>query len=188
MNRILSLMLTSAFPLCALAAPQTYVLDPEHSFPNFIINHLGMSTIHGRFDRMTGKVVLDQPARSGSLEVKISTASVTTGAKARDDALRSASFFNSAEFPEIVYKSTRFNFNGDNLESIEGSLTISGVTKPVKLNVTLFKCGPHAFTKKPMCGADAETVIKRSDFGIKFGLPAIADELKLAIGVEAYPE
>lgn len=179
----------------ALAAPQTYVIDPIHSFPNFSINHLGMASIMGRFEKMTGKVVLDQATRTGSLEVKIPTATVSTGdgkradgTRSRDDHLRTADFFNSAEFPEMTYKSTKFNFNGDNLESIDGTLTLLGVSKPLKLTVSSFKCGPHPFTKKPMCGADAEGVLKRTDFGMKFGVPAIADEVKLTIGVEAYPE
>ena len=63
-----------------------------------------------------------------------------------------------------------------------------GVTKPVKLSVTHFNCGPHPFSKKPMCGAYVEGAIKRSEFGMKFGVPAISDEVKLAIGIEAYPE
>ena len=185
----------SALPLCALAAPQTYVIDPIHSFPNFRLNHLGMASIMGRFEKMTGKVVFDPAAKTGSQEVKIPTATVSTGdgkradgVRSRDDHLRTADFFNSAEFPEMTYKSTRFNFNGETLESIEGTLTLLGVSKPVKLNVTSFKCAPHPFTKKPMCGADAEGTIKRTDFGMKFGVPAIADEVKLMVGVEAYPE
>ncbi|MDB5873718.1 MAG: polyisoprenoid-binding protein [Ramlibacter sp.] len=188
-------VLACVAPLSALAAPQTYVIDPVHSFPNFRVNHLGMASIMGRFEKMTGKVVLDQAARTGSLEVKIPTATVSTGdgkradgTRSRDDHLRTADFFNSAEFPDMTYKSTKFNFNGDALESIDGNLTLLGVSKPVKLTVSSFKCGPHPFTKKPMCGADAEGTIKRTDFGVKFGVPAISDEVKLTIGVEAYPE
>jgi polyisoprenoid-binding protein YceI len=194
-TRLSLAVLASALPLCAMAAPQTYVIDPIHSFPNFRINHLGMASIMGRFERMTGKVVLDPVAKTGTLEVKIPTATVSTGdgkradgTRSRDDHLRTADFFNSAEFPEMTYKSTRFNFNGDNLESIDGTLTLLGVSKPVKLTMASFKCGPHPFTKKAMCGADAEATIKRTDFGMKFGVPAIADEVKLMIGVEAYPE
>lgn len=187
----------------AVAAPQTYMLDPAHSFPHFSIGHLGMTTIRGRFDRMSGKVVLDSTAKTGSMEIKIETASITTGdakhepgswvarthgPRSRDEHLRNADFFNVAEFPEMVYKSTRFNFNGDMLVSIEGNLTLLGVTKPVKLTVTSFKCGTHPFNKKAMCGADAEATIKRTDFGMKYGVPAVADEVKLQIGIEAYPE
>ena len=187
----------------AMAAPLTYVLDPAHSFPSFSINHLGMTTIHGRFDKMAGKVVFDAAARSGSVEVRIDTASINTGdakheagswvarthgPRSRDEHLRSADFFNVAEFPEMLYKSTRFNFNGEVLDSIDGHLTLVGVTRPVRLTVAQFKCGPHPFYKRPMCGADAEATLKRSDFGLKFGIPAIADEVKLQIGLEAYPE
>lgn len=195
MPRLSSLLLAAAFPFAALAAPQNYTIDSLHSYPNFTINHLGMTTLHGRFDRMTGKISLDTAAKTGSLEAKIATASISTGdgkradgAGSRDDHLRSADFFNSAEFPEMVFKSTRFNFKGDAVESIDGTLTLLGVTKPVKLNVTSFRCGPHPFNKKPMCGAYAEGAIKRTDFGMKFGVPAVADEVKLAISVEAYPE
>jgi polyisoprenoid-binding protein YceI len=195
MSRLLSVLLVSLVPLSALAESQSYAIDSLHSFPNFMINHLGMTTVYGRFDKMSGKITLDVPAKSGSLEAKIATATVSTGdgkradgARSRDDHLRSADFFNSAEFPEMVYKSTRFNFTGDHVESIDGTLTLLGVTKPVKLNVSSFKCGPNPYSKKPMCGAFAEGVIKRSDFGMKFGVPAISDEVKLAIGVEAYLE
>lgn len=195
MLRLSAAVLACAVPLSVLAAPQTYNIDPVHSFPHFAINHLGMATMHGRFDKMVGKITLDQAAKTGALEVKIAAASITTGdgkradgTRSRDEHLRSADFFNSAEFPDIVYKSTRFNFKGDALESVEGHLTLLGVTKPVKLNVTSFKCAPHPFNKKPMCGADAEASIKRTDFGMKFGVPAIGDEVKLTFGVEAYPE
>ncbi len=195
MLRLSTAILACVVPLSVLAAPQTYNIDPVHSFPNFRINHLGMATVHGRFDRMTGKITLDQAAKAGSLDVKISAASISTGdgkradgTRSRDDHLRSPDFFNAAEFPDISYKSTKFHFTGEVLDSIEGNLTLLGVTKPVKLTVTSFKCAPHPFSKKPMCGADAETSIKRTDFGMKFGVPAISDEVKLTLGVEAYPE
>ncbi|MBI5276941.1 MAG: polyisoprenoid-binding protein [Burkholderiales bacterium] len=195
MNQVARLMLALLAPLPVMAAPVTYNIDSFHSFPNFSIGHLGMTTIHGRFDRMSGKVVLDTAAKNGSLEVKIQTASVSTGddkraagGRSRDEHLRTPDFFNSAEFPEMTYKSTKFNFAGEKLESVEGNLTLLGVTKPVKLTVTSFNCGPHPFNKKPMCGAYVEGAIKRTDFGMKFGVPAISDEVKLAISVEAYPE
>jgi polyisoprenoid-binding protein YceI len=195
MSRLLFAVLALACPLSVLAAPQTYVFDVNHSFPNFRINHLGMTNIHGRFDRMTGTVVFDPAAKTGSLEAKVATASVTTGdakrtdgARSRDEHLRSADFFNSAEFPEMVFKSTKFNFSGENVESIEGNLTLLGVTKPARFQVVSFKCGPHPFNKKPMCGADVEGTIKRSEWGMKYGVPGISDEVKLAISLEAYPQ
>ena len=123
------------------------------------------------------------------------TASVSTGdakradgARSRDEHLRTADFNNSSEFPEMVFKSTKLNFSGEKLESVDGNLTLLGVTRPVKFQVTHFNCGPHPFSKKPMCGAYVEGTIKRTDFGMKFGVPAISDDVKLAIGIEAYPE
>ncbi|HSV52377.1 MAG TPA: YceI family protein [Burkholderiaceae bacterium] len=195
--------LACAAPLAVFAAPQTYNVDPVHSFPNFSVAHLGMATIYGRFDEMNGKVVFDPAAKTGGVEIKIKAATVNTGdakheagssaaktygPRSRDEHLRTADFFNVAEFPEIVFKSTKFNFKGDDVESVEGNLTMLGVTKPLKFQVTSFKCGPHPFTKKPMCGADLQGSIKRTDFGLKFGVPAISDEVKLMIGVEAHPE
>lgn len=195
MSRLSIALLSCLLPLSAMAAPVTYVIDPLHSYPTFTVNHLGMSTTYGRFDKMAGTITLDQAAKTGSLEAKIATASISTGdakradgARSRDEHLRSPDFFNSAEFPEIVFKSTKFNFKGDDVESVDGTLTMLGVTKPVKLNVTSFKCGPHPFSKKPMCGADAQTSFKRTDWGMKFGVPAIGDEIKLIIGIEAYPQ
>ncbi len=196
MSRLSATLLACLLPVSVMAAPQTYVMDPLHTYTNFSVNHLGMSTMYGRFDKATGKVTVDTAAKTGSMEVKIASNSVSTGdgarasggGRSRDDHLKSADFFNSAEFPDITYKSTKFNFSGENLESIDGTLTMLGVTKPLKLTVTGFKCAPHPFSKKPMCGADAQGTVKRTDFGMKFGVPAIGDDVKLILNVEAYPE
>jgi polyisoprenoid-binding protein YceI len=188
-------LLALAVPFAAIAAPVNYNIDSLHSFPNFSVTHLGMSTVHGRFEQMKGKVVYDAAAKTGSLEVHVPTATVSTGdakrpdgQRSRDEHLRSADFFNAAEFPEMTFKSTKLNFAGDKLETIDGNLTMLGVTKPIKLNVTSFVCAPNPFSKKPMCGANLEGTIKRTDYGMKFGVPAISDDVKLVIGVEAYAE
>ena len=203
MSRIKTALIVSLLPMSAFAAPDTYLIDVVHSFPNFSVNHLGMSTIQGRFDKMSGKITLDRAARTGALEVKVETASVNTGdarheagswaaknygPRSRDEHLRSADFFNVAEFPDATYKSSKFNFNGDNLESVEGTLTLVGVTKPVKLTVTAFKCAAHPFTKKEMCGADAVASFKRTDFGIKTFVGPVSDEVKLTFNIESYKE
>lgn len=196
MRRVTStLLLALLLPLTGMAAPVTYNFDPFHSFPSFTVHYLNAFNIEGRFDKMTGELVLDQAAKTGSIEAKIATASVSTGdakradgKRSRDDHLRTADFFNSAEFPEMVFKSTKFNFKGDEVESIDGTLTLLGVTKPVKLTMTSFRCGPHPFSKQPMCGANAATTIKRSDFGMKYGIGAISDDIKINIGILAYPK
>lgn len=180
-------------PALAQAAPESYTLDPAHTLPNFSVSHFGMSTVYGQFSNATGKVSLDRAARAGSLEVKIPTATIATGdskrtdgTRSRDEHLRSADFFNSAEFPAMTFKSTKFNFAGDKIENVEGNLTLLGVAKAIKLTATSFNCGPNPFTKKEMCGADLTGSLKRSDFGMKYGIPAIGDEIKLFIAVEAY--
>ncbi|KAB2876328.1 MAG: polyisoprenoid-binding protein [Burkholderiaceae bacterium] len=194
MNRTLEALLLMA-PLTALAAPETYVLDPTHTIPVFSISHFGMSTVYGKFERTTGKVVLDRAAKTGSIDVKIPTATISTGdskrtdgQRSRDEHLRTADFFNVAEFPEMVFKSTKFNFAGDKVESVEGTLTLLGITKPLRLTAASFNCGPNPFSKKEMCGADLVGSIKRTDFGMKFGVPAISDEVKLLIAVEGYKQ
>ena len=179
----------------AVASAETYTLDPTHTLPGFAVSHFGMSTVRGMFEGSTGKVVLDRAAKTGSIEVKIPTASVYTGynkstgaGRTRDEHLRAADFFNAAEFPEMVFKSTKINFAGDKPDTIEGTLTLLGVTKPLTLKVDSFNCGPHPFNKKEMCGADVSGSIKRSDFGMKYGVPAIGDEVKLTIAVEGYKQ
>ncbi len=195
MMRTSSLLLALLLPLGAIAAPETYNLDPTHTVPNFSVQHFGMSTVWGHFERATGKVVLDMAAKSGSLEVKIPTATISTGdakrpdgGRSRDDHLRSTDFFNVAEFPEMAYKSTKLAFAGDKVHSVEGTLTLLGVSKPVTLTVTAFNCGPNPGNKKAMCGADLVGSIKRSDFGMKYAVPLVSDEVKLFIAVEGYKE
>jgi polyisoprenoid-binding protein YceI len=178
-------------PLAAQAALESYTIDPLHAFPNFWVEHFGLSEVHGRFDRMTGKFAIDKQAKTGSVELAIATASISTGdgvkgsrAQSRDDHLKSADFFNVAEFPQMSFKSTKVNFSGDLPSSVEGSFTLLGVTKPVTLTFERFKCGQHPFTKKDRCGGNAVGKIKRSDFGMKYGIPAMGDEIGLNVSFE----
>jgi polyisoprenoid-binding protein YceI len=186
-NVFAAFAISIALPVSALAA-DSYTIDPQHTFPHFTISHLGFSTMHGRFDSTSGKVTLDRAAKTGSVEVAIETASITTGFAKRDEHLKSPDFFNAAEFPAISYKSTAVHFKGDTPVSVDGNLTMSGVSKPVTLNIDAFNCGPDPMDplkKKQKCGADVSTQIKRSDFGIKFALPAVGDDVKLVFEIEA---
>ena len=171
-----------SMPYAAFA--DTYTFDSPHTFPNFVINHLGFSNIHGRFNNTTGTMTMDREKGTGSVEVVIDAASIDTGFKKRDDHLRSPDFFNVNEFPEITFKSTKVSFKGKGAE-VTGNLTMKGVTKPVTLTVDSINCGPHPFNKKEMCGFGATATIKRSDFGVNYGLPAIGDEITLSLDAEA---
>jgi len=170
-----------------LAVADSYTIDPAHTYPNFQVNHLGFSTLHGRFGKTSGKLIMDKAKGMGSVEVIIDVASVDTGFKKRDDHLRSPDFFNAIEFPEIVFKSTRVTFAGKGAV-VNGELTIKGVTRPVILEVSSINCGVHPFSKKQVCGFDASTRFLRSDFGIKYALPAVGDEIRLDIEMEAFKD
>ena len=195
MTRFSSLLVVLLVPFGASAAPETYSLDPTHTIPNFSVQHLGMSTVWGHFERATGKVVIDRAAKSGSIEVKIPTTTISTGdakradgQRSRDEHLRTTDFFNVAEFPEMVFKSTKLNFAGDKVQSVDGTLTLLGVTRPVTLTASSFNCGANPMSKKDMCGGDLVATIKRTDFGMKYAVPAIGDEVKLLIAVEGYKD
>ena len=182
--QLTTFLMTAAFALPATAA-DSYTVDPAHTYPNFEINHLGFSTMHGRFGATTGKITLDTAAKSGSIDITIDATSIDTGHAKRDTHLKSDEFFNVAKFPTLAYKSSKLKFNGDKLSGADGELTMLGVTKPVSLAVTAFNCGPHPMNKKPMCGANATATIKRSDFGLSTYVPAVGDEVKISIEVEA---
>ena len=183
-TRLAAVLVSAAFALPAIAA-DSYTVDPGHTYPSFEINHLGFSTMHGTFDATSGKITLDPAGKSGSIEITIDATSIDTGHGKRDEHLKSEEFFNVAKFPTLTYKAGKLRFNGDKLSGADGELTLLGVTRPVSLTVTAFNCGPHPMTKKPVCGANATAVIKRSDFGLSAYVPAVGDEVKISIQVEA---
>jgi polyisoprenoid-binding protein YceI len=183
-----ALLLSAAMPPAALAAPASYKVDPLHTFPHFTISHLGFSTMHGRFEKTSGTVTLDRAAKTGSVDIAIDTNSISTGYFKRDNDLKSPDFFDVAEYPTMTYKASSITFKGDTPATVDGSLTLLGVTKPVKLTIDTFHCGIFPMNKKEKCGADATAEIKRSDFGMKTFLPGIGDDVKLVFEIEAYKE
>lgn len=185
--------LAIAPPFAAFAAPESYTIDPTHTYSYFEVERLGVSHQRGRFDRASGKFTLDHAAKSGSVELNIETASVSTGDNVKgnrprtlDDHLKTADFFNVAEFPRMNFKSTGVKFAGDTPAEITGNLTMIGVTKPVTLKVERWVCKDNPMSKKPMCGGNASASLKRTDFGMKLGVPAVGDEVRLWVSVEGY--
>jgi polyisoprenoid-binding protein YceI len=170
----------------ALAQVETYIIDATHTFPSFEISHLGFSTQRGRFNNTTGKILLDMTAKSGSVEVNIDTNSIDTGLEALEKVLRDPDWFGVAQFPTMTFKGDRLRFEGDKLVGVDGALTLRGVTRPVSLKVDHFRCAMHPLRKKPACGADATTTLKRSEFGmVKFPAPIVGEDVKIAIQIEA---
>jgi polyisoprenoid-binding protein YceI len=186
MKRIaLAAALAGALATLPAAAAESFTLDTTHTFPSFELNHLGFSIQRGRFNKTSGKVTLDTAAKSGTADITIDTASIDTGYGKLEEHLRGEDFFNVAKYPTITFKSDRFAFEGDKVKSVSGNLTILGVTKPVTLTANYFNCADHPMTKKKACGGDFVTTIKRTDFGMKYGVPAVADDVTLRIQVEA---
>lgn len=173
----------------AQAAPVDYKLDMAHTAVVFNISHLGFSNMFGRFGEFDGSLKFDTDnIENSEVKVTINTESVNTFHEKRDEHLRSPDFFNAAEFPEMTFESTKITKTGDGTATLEGDLTLLGVTKPVALDLVINKVGPHPFTQQPVAGFTATGVIKRSEFGMNYGLPAIGDEVKIQLDVEASPQ
>ncbi|MGO4377297.1 YceI family protein [Pseudoduganella sp. RAF53_2] len=188
MKKLIALALAAGFSMAAGAANETYVLDNNHSFSRFEYTHFGYSNQVNRFDSTTGKIVIDRAAKTGSVEVTIDPKSVSTGSSLFNGHLQGEDFLDSAKFPTITYKSTKFNFSGDKLATVDGNLTIKGITKPVTLEVTAFQCMPHPILKKDACGANAVAKIKRTDFNVGKYAPYVSDEMTLTFAVESVKE
>lgn len=171
-----------------MAAPETYVIDGNHSMARFSYSHFGYSTQLSRFDKTSGKIVLDKEAKQGSINVTIQTTSVNTGYALFNEHIQAEDFFDTAKYPTAIFASNKLNFKGDKLASIDGTLTIKGISKPVTFAVTSFMCMPHPMAKKEACGANATTVVKRSDFNMAKHVPYVSDEVTIDMPVEAIKE
>lgn len=174
--------------LCAFAGSalaQSYTVEPRHTSVTWSVSHFGTSTYRGKLNKAVGKVVLDPAAKTGSVEIVFDPAGLVSGDPQLDKHLVSPDFFNVAQFVTATFRSGRVEFNGQAPARIDGELTMLGVTKPVTLTVTSFNCKMHPAFKKDYCGADATATIRRSDWGMKYGVPNVGDEVRLDIQIEA---
>lgn len=183
-----ALSLSAALCSAALAAPETYVIDGSHTFPRFEYSHLGYSIQQSRFDKTTGRVVLDRASHTGSVDVQIDMKSVNTGSALFNNHIQGEEYLDTEKYPTATFKSATMKFDGDKPTSIEGKLTIKGITKPVTLAITGFHCMPHPMLKKDACGANATAKIKRSEFNAGKYAPLIGDDVTLTITIEALKE
>ena len=173
----------------AFAAPVTYVLDPNHTFPSFEADHMGgLSVWRGKFNSSSGKVVYDKDAKSGSIDVTVNMSSVNFGVPKLDEHAKSAEMFDVAKYPTATFTGKFTKFNGSAPAEAEGTMTMHGVTKPLTLTINSFLCKPNPMSKKEVCGADASATFNRSDFGVNFGDKyGFKQEVKLSIQVEGSP-
>ena len=169
----------------AFSAPVSYNVDGAHTFPRFSYSHLGLSMQLSSFSKTTGTVVFDAAAKTGSVDITIDMKSVNTGSVDFNSHIQGEDFLDTAKFPTATFKSTRVTFEGDKPKSIDGVLTIKGVSKPVTLTVTSFQAAAHPMAKKQALGANAYTVIKRSEFNAGKYVPLVGDEVRIDISIEA---
>jgi len=188
--RVLLGILVAAIAFPAVAAEESFVVEPVHSQPTFETRHIGMSPQRGNFGKVSGKVTLDRAEKKGTVDITIDATSIRTFDTRLDAIVKGERFFNVEKFPTLTFKSDKMTFDGDRPVGVEGDLMMIGVTKPVSFKVVNFVCGENPFNKKPMCGAEATATIKRSDWGMTNGLNVNnpSDEIKLMIPVEGYKE
>lgn len=166
-------------------AADNYKVDPNHTWPVFEVNHLGFSTQRGRFNKSSGTVTLDLAAKKGSVDLTIETASIDMGFDKWDEHMKNEDFFNVKYFPTMRFTSDKLVFDGDKVVAAEGRFTLLGVTRPLTLTVSNFRCAPHPMLKKQACGADISASFKRTEFGMAKFVPMVSDEVKIYSPIEA---
>jgi polyisoprenoid-binding protein YceI len=154
----------------AAAAPVTYEIDPQHTYPSFEADHMGgMSVWRGKINSSAGKIVLDKQAGTGTVDVTIDMKTIDFGIDALNAHAQTPDLFDTAKYPTATYTGKLAKFQNGAPTEVDGTLTMHGVTKPVTLKINSFMCKDHPMKKKEFCGADASATINRDDFGVDFG-------------------
>lgn len=178
------LMAVSSLPAFAVL-PQHWDLDPSHTRIGFSVEHLGFSTVMGRFKEVTGTLNYNQKnPNATTMHFTIDTSSVDTGWEARDEHLRGEDFFNTAKYPNMEFDSSNVDFFNPQQAKVTGNLTLLGQTHPVTLTVTLKKIANSPFTKEPVIGFRATGTIDRTTYGMNTFAPAISTEVPIQIDGE----
>jgi polyisoprenoid-binding protein YceI len=168
----------------ALAAVETYSIDPVHTWVGFTATHF-FTKVPGYFAKVKGTVVVDRDhLENTTVEATIETASITTNTKMRDDDLRSTNFFAAAAFPTMTFKSKSWKSAGDNTYAVAGVLTMKNVSKEVVLKVTSLGFGP-GMKGAAISGWEAALTLDRRDFGIAADQGLIGNNVDVLINVEA---
>ena len=163
----------------------SYTLDPTHAFIDFSYSHLGLSNPTLSFDDFSVDLNLDSSDATKSMFlVKIDSASILTGSAIFKEHLTGGDWFDSTQYPEILFQSTTITAADDGSYTVVGDLTIKDVTKPVTLNVTINAAMDHPMTGKPVVGIGATGELLRSDFGLGAYAPNVSDEVQLTITAE----
>lgn len=173
--------------LSAGAAPVHYTIDPKHTYVSIAVPHLGISHWRGKFDRTRGGwVELDPSAGKGALEVTVDTGSLDFGFAPMSRKAIGQDVLDAAKYPTAVYKSDHVIFAHGVPVAVDGTLTLHGVTRPLRIDIKHFKCITDPFLKVERCGADAYARFDRTDYGIDYGAKLEGGgDVELQIQVEA---
>jgi polyisoprenoid-binding protein YceI len=182
----LSVVLLAA-AVSAVAAPQKYDIDKNHTYVTFSYDHFGFSKPVVTLDQVNGELQLDTADLSkSSVSVTLPLEGLHTHVPKLDEHLRSPDFFDAAKFPEIAFKSNKVEKVGNDGLKISGDLTLHGVTKPVVLNAKINKIGENPMMKSESAGFDADVTIKRSEWGVDKYVPNVSDEIKIHISLDSH--
>ena len=185
----IAMLFAATLTVTATAQAATWTIDQVHSSVGFTIRHI-FSKVPGSFDKFSGTIEYDPSnPTAASVKVDIDPASINTKNSQRDEHLRSDDFFDVAKFPAMSFQSTKVTKGEGNALSVEGNLTLHGVTKPVTLAVTFLGAGPAMGGQR--AGFEAASKFDRKDFGIVWNKAldngtVLGDEVAIAIGIEAY--
>jgi polyisoprenoid-binding protein YceI len=169
----------------------TWDIDPVHSEASFVVRHMVVSKVRGRFDTLEGTIVTGEDPLDSSVEATIAAGSINTYQEQRDAHVRSADFLDADHHPDITFRSFAVRPDGDDF-MVDGELTIRGVTKPVTLELEVNGFSPDAFGGTRV-GFSATTEINRQDFGVSYNGPipgadnamVLSDKVTLNLEVEA---
>ena len=167
----------------------TWTIDPVHSYVGFVIKHMMVSKVRGRFTDVEATIVTAEDPLDSTVTATIQAASIDTSNSMRDDHIRSADFFDAQNHQAMAFTSTGIRHE-DGQFSIDGELTIRGVTRPVTLDVETPEFGPNPQGGSKL-GLSATTEINRHDFGVSYNGPipgggmALGDRVQVVLEVEA---
>ncbi|WP_320205180.1 YceI family protein [Legionella jordanis] len=175
-----------SYAAAAAAAAEKFILDNQHSYVAWRIQHLGFSTQTGKW-YASGTLLLDQEHPENSkVEARVNVADVITGIPELDKHLKDKLFFDVKNYPTATFVSNKIEVLSKNSAKVEGVLKLRGISKPVTLNVTFNKAGKNPINDRITVGFSATAKIKRSDFGMRAFLPNLGDEVDIDIQAEAY--
>lgn len=182
---VLSLLLV-AVSAPAFASMQTFKIDTAHTQVSFTYNHFGFSNPTGRLEQIQGELHIDQNDWSkSSVSVTMPLSGLHTGVEKLDEHLKTPDFFDAAKYPQVTFKSTKVVKTGTESLKISGDLTAHGVTRAVTLNAHINKIGDNPMIGSKSAGFDADTTLKRSDFGMGKYVPNVSDAVHVHITVSA---